>query len=75
MRFLTGLLVLLLLTVAACQDEPMEPTNPVTDVNLEVFPYDPQPYALDIPPGFPPMEIPVDNPLTVDGVELGRFLF
>lgn len=33
------------------------------------------PYNLVIPPFFPPMDIPADNPLTVEGVELGRFLF
>ncbi len=34
------------------------------------------PLELDIPPGFPTMvNIPDDNPLTVEGVELGRYLF
>ncbi len=33
------------------------------------------PYVLDIPPFFPPMDIPADNPLTVEGVHLGRMLF
>lgn len=33
------------------------------------------PYDLEIPRGFPPMQIPTDNPLTVQGVELGRELF
>ncbi|MFN0031416.1 MAG: cytochrome-c peroxidase [Flavobacteriales bacterium] len=33
------------------------------------------PYNLVIPPFFPPMDIPADNPLTVEGVELGRLLF
>ena len=33
------------------------------------------PYALEIPPFFPPMDIPEDNPLTVEGIELGRLLF
>lgn len=33
------------------------------------------PYNLEIPPFFPPMDIPVDNPMTVEGVELGRYLF
>jgi cytochrome c peroxidase len=35
----------------------------------------PTPYDLVIPPFFPPMDIPADNPLTVEGVELGRHLF
>lgn len=33
------------------------------------------PYQLLIPANLPPMDIPVDNPLTVEGVSLGRFLF
>lgn len=33
------------------------------------------PFNLQIPPFFPPMDIPIDNPLTIEGVELGRFLF
>jgi cytochrome c peroxidase len=37
--------------------------------------YRPTPYILDLPAGFPKMPIPTDNPLTVDGVELGRHLF
>lgn len=37
--------------------------------------WDPTPYQLEIPPGFPDMEIPEDNPMTVEGVQLGRRLF
>lgn len=37
--------------------------------------YDPTPYILDIPSHFPDMIIPEDNPMTVEGVELGRKLF
>lgn len=33
------------------------------------------PYVLDIPEHFPEMIIPEDNPMTVEGVELGRKLF
>lgn len=33
------------------------------------------PYDLEIPPFFPPMPIPADNPMTVEGIELGRLLF
>ncbi len=41
----------------------------------EVLPYQPTPYELVIPQGLPQMIIPTDNPLTVEGVELGRRLF
>lgn len=35
----------------------------------------PTPYVLEIPSHFPDMIIPADNPMTVEGVELGRKLF
>lgn len=44
--------------------------DPIIDVNPTATPYE-----LEIPPFFPPMDIPADNPMTVEGVELGRFLF
>ena len=37
--------------------------------------YNPQPYELVLPENFPRMIIPEDNPLTIDGVALGRRLF
>jgi len=33
------------------------------------------PYTLQIPSNLPPMFIPQDNPMTVEGVALGRYLF
>ena len=39
-------------------------------------PYEPTPYEIKIPKGFPTnLNIPEDNPMTVEGVELGRYLF
>lgn len=43
--------------------------------NKNKFNYAPTPYVLEIPSHFPDMPIPLDNPMTVEGVELGRFLF
>lgn len=37
--------------------------------------YLPTAYQLEIPSHFPEMKIPDDNPMTVEGVELGRYLF
>lgn len=37
--------------------------------------YEPTPYALKIPSHFPQMPIPEDNPMTVEGVALGKMLF
>ncbi len=39
-------------------------------------PYKPTPYEIEIPFGFPTeLNIPADNPMTVEGIELGRYLF
>ncbi len=39
-------------------------------------PFQPNPYQIEIPYGFPnKLNIPDDNPMTVEGVELGRLLF
>lgn len=41
-----------------------------------ISPYDPTPYELKIPDFFPTiLNIPDDNPMTVEGVKLGRYLF
>lgn len=45
------------------------------DVEIPEVPFTTTPYELVIPPFFPPMDIPADNPLTVEGVTLGRYLF
>lgn len=37
--------------------------------------FEPTPYKLEIPSHFPSMPIPADNPMTVEGVALGRMLF
>src|SRR5688572_8502142 len=37
--------------------------------------YSPTPYNLKIPAGFPAMVVPADNPMTEEGVWLGRNLF
>jgi len=42
----------------------------------EEKPYQPTPYKIEIPFGFPTeLNIPENNPMTVEGVELGRYLF
>ena len=40
------------------------------------IPAGPTPYTIEVPFGFPKkMNIPADNPMTVEGIELGRYLF
>jgi len=73
-RLLIGVI---LFFVACVSCNPENPENPEEDD--PIFPpspsWEPTPYNLVIPPLFPPMDIPADNPLTVEGVELGRYLF
>lgn len=58
-------LLLIILVSVSCEKSSKE--EPV---------YIPTPYTFDIPFAFPTkMNIPVNNPMTVEGVELGRFLF
>lgn len=38
-------------------------------------PYEPTPYSLNLPSNYPSMIIPSDNPLTVEGIALGRKLY
>jgi cytochrome c peroxidase len=47
----------------------------VNDDDLSNIEYNPKNYTLSIPNYFPPMDIPADNPMTIDGIELGRHLF
>lgn len=51
----------LLLLIVSCKKEPKI--------------YEPTPYTLNYPSHFPTMVIPADNPMTVEGVYLGRKLF
>lgn len=55
--------------LGSCKPEkPMDPdTPPPQPVGT--------PYTLAIPQGFPQMPIPSDNPMTVEGIALGRYLF
>jgi cytochrome c peroxidase len=46
-----------------------------TDCDEPIDEFNPSPYNLVIPSTLPPIDIPEDNPLTVEGVELGRMMF
>lgn len=59
-------LVLFAILVSCKKEEPIVvvPISPAT------------PYTIDVPYGFPTdLNIPADNPMTVEGIELGRYLF
>ena len=55
--------ILLLAAVASCTNNQLD--EPVAAT----------PYNLEIPAGFPQPTIPADNPMTVEGVALGRMLY
>jgi cytochrome c peroxidase len=60
-------ILFLIFLVGAC--------NKNTEVDLKPV-FKPTPYKIDIPFGFPTkLNIPADNPMTVEGIELGRYLF
>lgn len=66
-------LLIVLLAFSACKKE-----DPITDVplfDLQSIAYAPTAHTIAIPPLFPQMVIPADNPVTKEGVLLGRFLF
>jgi cytochrome c peroxidase len=72
------LYVVCILLLVACQKDPevLLPVsnNPVDSTDTTTV-YRPTPYYVELPLGFPEMPIPADNPLTVEGVALGRKLF
>ncbi len=47
----------------------------VKDKDLSYIPYEPVLYTVSLPSDFPALEQPADNPMTVDGIRLGRKLF
>jgi cytochrome c peroxidase len=53
-----------------CKPEPLPDGGSLTHI-----PYQPKPYKIPTPLGYPSMEIPADNPMTQEGVYLGRMLF
>ena len=66
-RFLLALVGVSLLLLTQCKKDRTQVIVSSTPVGT--------PYTLDIPDGFPAPYIPGDNPLTVEGIKLGRHLF
>ena len=65
--------ILLLLSAILVLCTSCKKNDPTDQPGPEVF--DPTPFELVIPQGFPDMDIPDDNQMTVEGVKLGRMLF
>ena len=64
---ISSLITILFIALIACRknDEP-EIITPVTPLT---------PYTIEYPSYFPTLSIPADNPLTVEGIALGRKLY
>ncbi len=69
---IAGATLLTICLVGAC-DKMCPPANEPGD--LTDIPYDPKPYTIVKPAHFPPVPVPASNPMTVDGIQLGRRLF
>lgn len=57
-----------LIVVASCKKNKDEE-------HLDLPPFEPTPVSIAIPSNLPVMEIPVENPTTVEGISLGRMLY
>lgn len=68
MRAFLGTIILLIMA-SGCQKDPGEASAPDPGKGK------PHPFMLELPERFPPFPVNPDNPLTVEGVELGKRLF
>ena len=80
MKKLFYIFLSLLFLAGSCKDDEMmnmddEDPGPGITNDLIDIPHDPQPYTLNAPDFLGEMPIPTDNPMTEEGVQLGRFLF
>ncbi len=74
LRFLLIFGLLALLTGVGCKGDPMTGTE-VPEEGLIAGPNAPTPYSLEVPDYFPAPILDPDNPLSEEGIELGRRLF
>ncbi len=73
-RFLLPLAIAAIVVVLAqCKKDPA-PGGPVA-CDLTDIPYNPTAYTIVKPAHFPQVPVPADNPMTLEGVQLGRRLF
>ena len=63
--------------IIACdpKDDILGPLSPTVSDGLDSIEYNPQAYQFPPINGLPTMQIPASNPVTVQGVKLGRYLF
>lgn len=72
----SALILFFLIGLTACEpkDEIIGPISPTVG-ELDSIAYNPTAYNFPQINGLPTMEVPADNPVTNEGVRLGRFLF
>ena len=73
-RFLLPLLALFFLA-ASCEDEVPQFIEPEPGIDLSDIEYSPEDYVIEVPENYRDFSIPADNPMTLQGVDLGRHLF
>jgi cytochrome c peroxidase len=71
--WVTAASIIAICLVNACNGGDPDPVAPTGD--LLSIPYTPQSYKIVKPAHFPEIDIPSSNPMTVEGVQLGRRLF
>lgn len=74
------LIIGLTISILACKKDPVKPTPtqpemPSSEQDLTGIVYNPTPSEINRPANFPIMEIPENNQLTEEGIELGKRLF
>lgn len=77
-HLLVAILTMVFFSASCREEEPAVPDPPSGNEGGNGYgfaPHTPVPVVLDIPANMPPMPIPPDNPLTEEGIALGRFLF
>ena len=80
MKILSTILCLsiILVLVSNCKKDSVEPNPPIVEPEPPCpkdWVYQPTAYDFQIPESLPEMAIPEDNPMTVQGLKLGRMLF
>ena len=71
-HYISIIFMLSLFLVVACEDD-APPQD--TGVSLTSIAYEPTEWSVTLPAGWPQLEVPVDNPMTNEGIDLGRHLF
>lgn len=71
------MILALSLSVLSCNDDPIvdPPSSGIDHIDLTDIDWSPTAFEVDNIPGFPPLISPADNPLTEEGIQLGRHLF